>query len=525
MSYFFSIFFGTFVLEDVTLALALGLVSKGQVSIVPAFLACFLGISIGDIGLYFLGRFASRCGLDRRFDSIRQARARLVRENHQNILTYSVVISRFVPGARLPTYLIAGVLKFPLTRFLIITIMTVGTWVILAFILGQSIRHVLMDHWILTVLTFLLLLRLIKFIIPKLSDPWERRSLFHSWRQLLSFEFWPAPLFYLPIVPYYIYLSIRNRSILAPFYANPQIENAGLIGESKWDFLKYLDPNSPSTLRTFKIKKKADFAVVQDLLNHQSFSYPFIIKPDVGQRGFGVRIIRNEFDLTEYLLLADFDMIVQELSRYSCEAGIFYVRQPHEKNGFIFSLTDKQFPFLIGDGKTMLGDLILKDNRARIIASTYFSRHRQSLNKIPANNQKVILSECGNHCQGAIFLNGKHMMTPELRLAIESLASQIPHFYFGRFDIRYQDAQSLMNGHRFEIVEVNGAGSEATHIWDPSTRLIDAYWTLFRQWELLFEIGAQIKKSKSIKSNLNLKKFIQEIFKVYFRKDPLSISS
>lgn len=525
MEYFFSVFFGTFLLEDVALAFALGLVADGKMMVGSAFLACFLGISIGDLGLYFIGYFAGMLGLEKRFKSIKKARASLVSENRSDILTYSVVISRFIPGTRLPTYLAAGLLRYPLLRFLILTIVTVLGWVALAFTVGHSLKPILMDHWILTATAVLLILRVVKFFVPKLSDTWERKALWHSWRRFLSFEFWPALVFYLPIVPIYIFLSIRHRSLFAPFYANPEIENGGLLGESKWDFLKHLDKKSPHSLKAIKLGKQNDFLMARELLDREGFSYPFILKPDVGQRGFGVRIIRNDFDLTEYLLLADFDMIVQDLSLYPNEAGIFYIRHPADQNGFLFSITDKRFPVVVGDGQAQLGELILQDSRARIIASTYFARHREQLSEIPEAGEVVQLSECGNHCQGAIFLNGEGLKTPELTAAIQSVTQQIPNFYFGRIDLRYKDADSLMQGKGFEIVEINGAGSEATHIWDANTGLIEAYRVLFRQWSLLFSIGASVMRGQGTKSNVRIGRFLMECFRVFFRKEPLSISS
>jgi membrane protein DedA with SNARE-associated domain len=525
LEYLFPIFLGTFVLEDVALASALALVADGKLGPVPAFFACSLGIAIGDLALYLIGFIMGRFGLENRFKSVRKFRARLVREKQSDILTYSVVISRFIPGTRLPTYLTAGLLRYPFWRFLVLTVVTVLMWVALAFAAGRSLHTVLMHHWILTIVFVLLFLKIVKTLVPKLSDFWERRAFLHSWRRWLSFEFWPATIFYLPIVPYYAFLSIKHGTLLAPFCANPEVENGGLLGESKWDFLKYLDVKSRHTLKTLKISKQNYFAKARELLVKEKFSYPFILKPDVGQRGFGVRIIRDDFDLTEYLLLADFDMIVQQLSRLPNEAGIFYVKLPLSPKGWIFSITDKLFPSVVGDGQTKLGELILNDKRARIIASTYFARLHAELNLIPKKNEVIRLAECGNHCQGAIFLDGKYLMTSDLEAAVGAIADQIPNFHFGRIDIRYRDAESLKKGQDFEIVEINGAGSEATHIWDAKTTLLEAYRTLFRQWRLLFEIGAAIKNSDRFRPKIHRIRFLRESLKVFVRKEPLSVSS
>jgi membrane protein DedA with SNARE-associated domain len=525
MGYFFSIFFGTFVLEDVAVALALGLVANGQLGLWAAFLACFFGIAIGDLALYVLGYGLWKFGLENRFRSIRKFRAALVSDERSDILTYTVMISRFVPGTRLPTYLVAGLLRYPWLRFLVLTLVTVFAWVSLVFAFGKTLNSVLMGHWILTAVAILLALKITKFLVPKVSDSWERKALLQSWRRFLSFEFWPPGFFYLPVVPYYIFLSIKHGSPLIPFYANPEIENGGLIGESKWDFLKFLNPNSATTLKAVRIEPQRDFMEVRELLDREGISYPFVLKPDVGQRGFGVRIIRDDFDLTEYLLLADFAVIAQRLSRLSCEAGVFYVRPPSSERGYLFSITDKHFPVVLGDGRTKLGDLILRDPRARIIASTYFSRHRSRLDETPNVGEFVRLSECGNHCQGAIFRNGEGLKTPELEAAIHEILSGMPRFYFGRVDLRYKDAESLKKGEGFEIVEINGAGSEATHIWDPNTSLWEAYRTLFHQWDLLFTIGAEVKRAEVGRPRLYLGRFLSECVKVFFRKEPLAVSS
>ncbi|HLO79289.1 MAG TPA: hypothetical protein VK196_22765, partial [Magnetospirillum sp.] len=42
----------------------------------------------------------------------------------------------------------------------------------------------------------------------------------------------------------------------------------------------------------------------------------------------------------------------------------------------------------------------------------------------------------------------------------------------------------------FKVVEVNGAGAEAVHIWDPDYPILAGYRTLFRQQSLMFAIGA-----------------------------------
>jgi membrane protein DedA with SNARE-associated domain len=522
MEFILPLFFGTFVLEDVALASALVLVALGKLGAWPAFLTCFIGISLGDLALYGIGAGLRKSPLTSRSRVLRNWKEKLERQLPRSLLTYSVIVSRFIPGTRTATYLAAGFLLYPFGRFTVLTVITVLPWVALAFVAGNTARPLLVDHWLLTTLFALLFLSLAKNLGTALSDRWERRALLHSWRRWGSFEFLPATLFYLPLVPYYVFLSLRHGGLLTPFYANPEIENGGLIGESKWDFLQHLDPASPTTLKAVKIPRGGDALAV---ITREGFSFPFILKPDVGQRGFGVRIIRDYAGLADYIRLADFDVIAQRLSHLPGEAGIFYVKYPSAARGFLFSLTDKRFPLVVGNGNSTLGDLILADPRARKIASTYFARHRAFLDEVLPAGSTFQLTACGNHCQGAIFLNGHSLISPALTTAVSAIADKIPKFQFGRFDVRYQNPAALTSGANFEIVEINGAGAEATHIWDGNTRLFEAYGTLFTQWRMLFEIGAECRKNAVVPARIHRARFVRECIKVFFRKVPLSVSS
>jgi hypothetical protein len=71
----------------------------------------------------------------------------------------------------------------------------------------------------------------------------------------------------------------------------------------------------------------------------------------------------------------------------------------------------------------------------------------------------------------------------------------VPGFFVGRFDLRYSDDEALSRGEGFQILELNGAASEATNIYDANNSLWSAYRTLFRQWELVYAIGAANKRA------------------------------
>jgi hypothetical protein len=104
--------------------------------------------------------------------------------------------------------------------------------------------------------------------------------------------------------------------------------------------------------------------------------------------------------------------------------------------------------------------------------------------------ESVALAELGSHCRGALFRNGAMLNTDALRRSIEEVLAGFSGFHIGRFDIRAESVDELGRG-RFAVLELNGVSAEATHIYDPSVTLLEAYRVLFEQWRIAFEIGAR----------------------------------
>jgi len=104
--------------------------------------------------------------------------------------------------------------------------------------------------------------------------------------------------------------------------------------------------------------------------------------------------------------------------------------------------------------------------------------------------QIVKLVEAGNHEQGCIFRDGAHLWSEELERSIDAISQRLDGFFVGRYDIRYSSEDDLRAGRNFQIIELNGASSEATSIYDARNSLMAAYRTLFRQWKLVFVIAA-----------------------------------
>jgi len=104
------------------------------------------------------------------------------------------------------------------------------------------------------------------------------------------------------------------------------------------------------------------------------------------------------------------------------------------------------------------------------------------------------LVEAGNHAQGCVFRDGAKLYTPELEARIDDISQKLTGFFIGRYDIRFASEADLRAGRNFQIIELNGAASEATSIYDARNSLFAAYRTLFQQWNLVFAIGAANRK-------------------------------
>jgi hypothetical protein len=123
-------------------------------------------------------------------------------------------------------------------------------------------------------------------------------------------------------------------------------------------------------------------------------------------------------------------------------------------------------------------------------ANRFLSRHHERRDEVLAAGQTMPLAIAGNHCQGTMFRDGAHLITPALEEAIDRAARTFDGFHFGRFDLRYRDVEAFRRGEDFTIIELNGVTSESTNLYDPTWPIWRAYRQLMCQWRLAFAIGA-----------------------------------
>ncbi len=493
---FLAFFFATFVSEDAACLAAGALAGQGKISFSLALSACIAGIFVGDILLYWIGRiFGWRIVETRIFNrfvskqSVAKASAWLDKRGAS-----AVFISRFVTGLRLPTYLAAGFLKTNFAKFTFYFLIAALIWTpILVGSAAYASEYFFSGGLVLGVVSLFILFRLIVHF-----SSWKNRRLFIGRiKRILNWEFWPIRVFYFPVVIYIFFLGLKHRSLTIFTCSNPAIPAGGFVGESKnaiYDGLRQNSENNTFLLTHFLLTAGTaideNIELAKNFISTQSLAYPVILKPDQGERGKGVRIISTDGELEAALRSMSQDLILQEYFG-GIEASVFYYRFPDKPSGMIFSITEKQFPELIGDGRSDLEELILADQRAVCLAKRYFEQNRDRLNDVPLSGEKVPIINIGTHSMGAIFMDGSGLETTALFETIDKIARGFDGFYFGRFDLRAPSFDDFRRGQNIKVVELNGVTSESTNIYDPQFSLIDAYRILFDQWRIAFEIGVQ----------------------------------
>lgn len=318
--------------------------------------------------------------------------------------------------------------------------------------------------------------------------------------QVGSLERLPKWLNLIPMIVQWLWLSIRHGSSTLPAAANPHITAGGLVGERKSEYFR--------AMGSWAIAHTANFAIFRNTqacsrledaercMEEAGIAYPLILKPDIGWCGFGVRIVRAREELKSYLdtYPADEDIVLQKFVPYEGEAGIYFVRMPGESSGRITGILLRFFPRVVGDGHSTIAQLIAKNPRALRLGRDGRSEPCCDTSKIPLAGEFVRLSVTGSTRVGGMYQDATSLVTPELEEAINAIAMDMDQIHVARFDVRYASIGAMRAGHSFTIIEVNGAGSEAVHAWDPRYSLPEAYRIVFEKQRMLFAIGSAMRK-------------------------------
>jgi pimeloyl-ACP methyl ester carboxylesterase/membrane protein DedA with SNARE-associated domain len=520
------IILGTFISEDLTVIAVGLLLAAGQIDYGVAALGCFMGIVIGDYGLWAIGRFGGTRLLQ--MPIFRRIITEEKLEHWGRVLgrhtAKAVFLSRMLPGTRMPMYIAAGIVPGHNRKFLFWVTVAVSVWtpllLILTGIIGPQLlsvfERVLHGPW--AILAAFVVLVLLLRIASLEATEIGRARLRATIQRVIHPEFWPMWIFYAPLVPWLAYLSIRHRSLTVFTCANPGIPNGGgVVGEPKSRIIEGFTvggaPVLPAVVIAASPNQEEDPQAAAEQRTQQLLDlledpqsglggFPVVLKPNAGQRGYGVRIIESKLMAMEYFEQATGDVIAQHYDRGPCEFGVFWLRDVNaehdkpmdERPGYIFSVTRKAFPTIRGDGESSLEQLIWRDRRYRLQGHVFQKRHESRRDLVLQESDLYQLARAGNHAQGTKFLDGADLITPELTAwaeqAMQSYRDPGGRLDFGRLDVRCPSEEDFRAARNLRIVECNGTLSESTNMYDPGKSLVFTYGTLFRQWSLLYRIGA-----------------------------------
>ncbi len=305
--------------------------------------------------------------------------------------------------------------------------------------------------------------------------------------RLKHWEYWNRTIVYAPLYPLWVWFSLRARSFFFLSAANPNIRNGGFIMESKKEIYDQLPTSFYPTTLYFRANTPNNIVLQQ--LGQSNITYPLIAKPDHGERGRAVKKIHTQLELLDYIERMPLSYLLQEFIPYPNEVGIFYYRMPGGAKGHISGIVNKFPVTVVGNGKETVKQLAWQNERYLLQWKHIKQLDFNLLNSIPAIGEAIVLVPYGNHSRGCLFTDESAKITVSLTETINTICSSIPEFYYGRLDIRFNTWQELEQGQNFSIIEVNGSGSEPTHIYDPAHSIFFAWKEIARHWNILHKIA------------------------------------
>lgn len=311
------------------------------------------------------------------------------------------------------------------------------------------------------------------------------------WEKLGNWELWPFELRYFLILPVWFWYCLRSGSFWFFTSSNPTITFGGFEGEGKREMYDLLPKQFYP--KTIYISPQDNFDNIKTRVHQNGFTYPFIVKPDVGMKGLLFRKIDNESSLFSYHQKNIFEYIIQDLVVYPLEVSVFYYRYPYKQTGVISGFIQKELMDVYGDGESSLWQLILSHPKAKYRPDEMRIKHEVNLQKIIPKGERYILTYAANLNRGAKFTNLQHLINDDLLKIFDSISHEAK-FYYGRYDIKCESVEDLKQGKNFTILEFNGSGAEPNHVYNTGYSLFGAYKVFLHHWKVLFQISRYNKQ-------------------------------
>lgn len=514
----------TFVAEDPTCLAAGLLVAQGLIGFVPATLACLIGIFIGDLVLYLIGRFLGRPILrkpplkwivsEQQIDEMSERFSK----NPKGLAL--IVSSRFIPGSRVPTFIAAGIMKLDWHKLILLFFIAAALWtpplILLAEYVGAGVIEQFKEWhhnaaWI--VIGAILALYLIShYILPAFTWRGRRRHVMTR-RQITRHEFWPNFILGFPIILQFIWLGIVHRSFTVFTLVNRAFgPDGGLPAGSKFDVYKKFLGGSSCGVKTVRVPAEQDlntrWETALKILKHEKISFPCVIKPEIGDGGIGVYVARSANHLRAWLEANVDDAIAQEFIGGN-EYEVVWVRRPGYKEGRMLSVIQKNFVCVKGDGERKLEDLIWADDHGVCNGKLFSKQNFRKADMILKPGEYYPLAITGSRIRGARFIERPELCAGTLSKTIDALADACGEVHYVCLDIRAASDEALSNGEAVRITSVKGAGAIASILYDGYVRMGNAYNRIYNQLNFCFSVGSVLRDDQHIRPAISVWKLFE----------------
>jgi hypothetical protein len=301
-----------------------------------------------------------------------------------------------------------------------------------------------------------------------------------TWEQLpWQIQFLPTVIKYLPVVG-----TINT--------INPDISGiSGLVGASKAHLNTKVHPDFRPKDIVFEVGTTV--AAMQKIVAERKILFPAFIKPLQGERAAGVQFLPNQAALANAVLEPARAYLIEEAIMTQSEFCISVVRDLATQIFWVFSITERVIPTVIGDGKTSIQKLIplldIPDLQKQKILEAL---EPEFLAKVLAHNvvQTVVrtasISYGTNYVKQRLTLAQKKLLEQQLNKVL----SDATGFNIGRFDIKANNLDELLAG-KFKVIELNGIGGMPTHVYETHLTIDQKQAILNEYFDLLQNFSRQ----------------------------------
>jgi len=290
---------------------------------------------------------------------------------------------------------------------------------------------------------------------------------------------------YFAIIFLFLKRLFTFRSPLSALSANPDWFLSGLLQTRKSEILDPLLEGGSVLVAPYTVfGVDADMPDVISSHKNSGGKWPVVVKPNIGERGLGVFIARNEQELVDAVGAQAGEFMLQTYIAGE-EFGVFIVRLPDAGKLKIF-VGQKFAPLVRGDGKNTLASLIVTQHSSH--QKYLLKRHRDRLDLVPGSDEIMELEEILHGFRGTSQKLVEQDFTATGLISTLDAFCGVSDFHYGRLDYRAANLAALVAG-QGRVIEINGLASLPPQLSVPGIALKQQLNVMYEFWKNAYAIG------------------------------------